>query len=105
MYMEARIEAPTADSPCKHMLRMRSTADHARPSSMSAIEEAACADTKLPVHDDEREVSELAPGTCSVAAERVVPAAEDGMKPCASATFWICDRYSSDSDGRRRAKA
>lgn len=63
------------------MLRIRSTTDQARPSSTSAIEAAACADTKLPVHEEEREVSELAPGTCSVAAERTVPVAEDGMKP------------------------
>ena len=60
---------------------MRSTADQARPSLISAIEADDCADTKLPVHDEEREVSELAPGTFSVADERVVPVVEDGMKP------------------------
>ena len=58
-----------------HMLRIHSTAHHARPSLISATEvDPDCADTKLPVHDDDSEVSELAPGTCSVAgADRVDP--------------------------------
>ena len=60
---------------------MRSTADNALPSLMSAIDAVDCADTKLPVQDEEREMLEPAPGTFSVAAERVVPVAEGGMKP------------------------
>ena len=77
---DPNILPPTFHLPFKQMLLMRSTADHARPSLMSAIEADDCADTKLPVHE-ERDVSEPAPGTCSVAAERVVPFAEGGMKP------------------------
>ena len=38
---------------------MRSIADHALPSSMSAIAAEDCAETKLPVHEEERETSEL----------------------------------------------
>ena len=50
---------------------------------MSAIAAEDCAETKLPVHEEERETSELVPGTRSVAgADRVVPEVE--AKPCAS---------------------
>ncbi len=88
--------------PLMHMLRMRSMADHAPPSDMSAIEVEDCAETKLPVHEEEREVSEPVPGTCRVAgAERVVP--EVRAKPCASEISCTWDRCSRQSDGRRSA--
>lgn len=46
---------------------------------MSATEADDCPETKLPVQDEEREVSELVPGTCSVAgAERVVAEGKTG---------------------------
>ena len=75
-----------------HMLRTHSTAHHARPSLMSAIEvEDDCADNKLPVHEEEIETLELDPGTRSVAgADRVVP--EGVTKPCASARSLTCAR-------------
>lgn len=75
------VETSPMHAPFKQILRMRSTADHALPSLMSAIDAVDCADTKLPVQDEEREMLEPAPGTFSVAAERVVPVAEGGMKP------------------------
>ena len=72
---------------------------------MSAIEVVDdCADTKLPVHDEESDELELDPGTCSVAgADRVVP--EEKAKPCASTRSLTCARWSRQSDGRRRAYA
>lgn len=74
-------ETRSMHTPFRQTLRMRSTADHVLPSLMSAIDAVDCADTKLPVQDEEREMLEPAPGTISVAAERVVPVAEGGMKP------------------------
>ena len=77
--MHVRVWAPTVYTPLMHMLRMRSTADHALPSLMSAIDAVDCADTKLPVQDEEREVLDVVPGTRNVAgAEIVVPEGKTG---------------------------